>query len=67
MTDARAATIAAYQADAAAYAAGTGPMPESVARDMEEFVERVGVGARVLEIGSGLAATHASSRAAGSS
>lgn len=53
MNQARAATIAAYQADAAAYAAGSGAVPEPVARDLDEFVALVGDGARVLEVGSG--------------
>lgn len=53
MSEARAATIAAYQADAAAYAAGTAALPDSVERDLDEFAARVGDGARVLEIGSG--------------
>jgi SAM-dependent methyltransferase len=57
MTDPRAATIAAYQADAAAYAAGvaalSGPVASAVAADREEFARRVGPGGRVLEIGSG--------------
>lgn len=53
MSEARARTIAAYQADAAAYAAGTAALPESVARDLDEFARRVGAGGRVLEIGSG--------------
>jgi SAM-dependent methyltransferase len=53
MSEARARTIAAYQADAAAYAAGTAAVPESMARDLDEFASRVGAGGRVLEIGSG--------------
>jgi len=53
MSEARAATIAAYQADAAAYAAGAPDVPDSLVRDLDEFVQRVGVGAQVLEIGSG--------------
>jgi len=53
MSEARAATIAAYQADAAAYAAGATDVPDSLVRDLDEFVQRVGVGAQVLEIGSG--------------
>jgi len=53
MTDPRADTIAAYQADAAAYAAGTTAVPDSVALDLDEFAERVVAGGRVLEIGSG--------------
>lgn len=53
MSDPRAETIAAYQADAAAYAAGTAELPESVARDLDEFAGLVLPGGRVLEIGSG--------------
>ncbi len=53
MTDPRDATIAAYQADAAAYAGGTADTPESVVRDLDDFAERVGSGGHVLEIGSG--------------
>ena len=53
MSDPRADTIAAYQADAAAYAAGTATVSESDARDLDEFAARVGAGGRVLEIGSG--------------
>lgn len=46
-------TVAAYQADAAAYAGNGAAMPDSVRRDVEAFVDRLGAGARVLEIGSG--------------
>src|SRR4051794_9457834 len=53
MSQARAATIAAYQADAAAYAAGAPAMSEEVLRDLEEFADLVGAGGRVLEVGSG--------------
>lgn len=53
MSDPREETIAAYQADAAAYAAGTAALPESVARDLDEFARRVVPGGHVLEIGSG--------------
>ena len=53
MSEARAATIAAYQADAAAYAAGTTAVPEPVLRDLDEFAALVGAGGAVLEIGSG--------------
>jgi SAM-dependent methyltransferase len=53
MTDPRNDTIAAYQADAEAYAAGTATLPESVARDLDEFAGRVVPGGSVLEIGSG--------------
>jgi SAM-dependent methyltransferase len=53
VSDARAETIAAYQADAASYAAGAPATTEGVARDLDEFAERVRDGGRVLEIGSG--------------
>jgi SAM-dependent methyltransferase len=53
MSDRRDETIAAYEADAAAYAAGTAALPESVARDLDEFAGLVRPGGRVLEIGSG--------------
>jgi SAM-dependent methyltransferase len=53
MTDPRADTIAAYQAAAATYAAGTAAVPESVARDLDDFAGRVVAGGHVLEIGSG--------------
>jgi SAM-dependent methyltransferase len=53
MTDPRSRTIAAYQADAATYAAGTATTPASVVRDLDEFAARVGARGRVLEIGSG--------------
>jgi SAM-dependent methyltransferase len=47
------ATVRAYDRHAATYAAGTSVMPKEVRRDIEEFADRVGPGARVLEIGSG--------------
>jgi SAM-dependent methyltransferase len=47
------ATVRAYDLDAAAYADNGATMPDSVRRDIEEFVERLGAGAHVLEIGSG--------------
>lgn len=53
MSDPRTETIAAYQADAAAYAAGTSTTPPTVTRDLDEFASRVVAGGRVLEIGSG--------------
>ena len=53
MSDPRADTIAAYQADAKAYAAGTAVTPDSVVRDLDEFAARVGADGHVLEIGSG--------------
>ncbi|UUZ58767.1 class I SAM-dependent methyltransferase [Nocardioides sp. B-3] len=46
-------TVRAYDLDAAAYAANGASMPDSVRRDLEAFAERLGAGARVLEIGSG--------------
>ncbi len=46
-------TVRAYDLDAVAYAANGATMPDSVRRDIEDFAERVGSGARVLEIGSG--------------
>jgi SAM-dependent methyltransferase len=53
MNDARAATIAAYQADAAAYAAWAPAATESMVRDLDEFAASVGVDGAVLEIGTG--------------
>ena len=53
MSDPRAETIAAYQAGAAAYAAGTARLSDAAVRDLDEFAVRVGAGGRVLEIGSG--------------
>ena len=47
------ATVRAYDADASAYAATGASMPDSVRHDIEEFADRLGAGARVLEIGSG--------------
>ncbi len=46
-------TIRAYDRHAAAYAANTLSMPAEVRSDIEDFVRRLGAGARVLEIGSG--------------
>ena len=46
-------TVRAYDRDAAAYVSSTAEMSESVRADIEDFVERLGPGARVLEIGSG--------------
>jgi SAM-dependent methyltransferase len=46
-------TVRAYDRDAAAYASASPAMPDSVRADIEDFVARIGVGARVLEIGSG--------------
>ena len=46
-------TVRAYDLDAEAYA-GNGPaVPDSVRADIEDLVELLGPGARVLEIGSG--------------
>lgn len=52
MTDPRDDTIAAYQADAEAYAAGTAALSGARAAGREEFAQQVGPGGRVLEIGS---------------
>lgn len=49
----RDATVDAYETDAATYAANGALMPDSVRRDIEDFVARLGRGARVLEVGSG--------------
>ena len=46
-------TVRAYDLDAAAYASNGATLPDSVRRDIEAFAERLGAGARVLEIGSG--------------
>lgn len=46
-------TVRAYDLDAEAYAANGAVMPDSVRADIEAFVEHLGRGARVLEIGSG--------------
>ena len=46
-------TIRAYDLDAAAYADASPVVPASVRADIEDFVDRLGPGARVLEIGSG--------------
>jgi SAM-dependent methyltransferase len=46
-------TVRAYDLDAAAYTKASPAMPDSVRADIEDFVERIGVGGRVLEIGSG--------------
>jgi len=43
-------TVRAYDVDAAAYAANGAAMPDSVRRDIEEFAERLGAGARVLQV-----------------
>ena len=46
-------TVRAYDLDAEAYAANGAVMPDSVRADIEAFVQLLGAGARVLEIGSG--------------
>jgi SAM-dependent methyltransferase len=46
-------TVRAYHLDAAAYVEASPTMPDSVRADIEAFAERLGRGARVLEIGSG--------------
>lgn len=51
--EAKAATIAAYDASAAAYRDGTSQLPPEVAAAADALAERLGAGARVLEIGSG--------------
>jgi SAM-dependent methyltransferase len=53
MSDPRTETIAAYQADAAAYAAGLASLSRSNAGGREDFARQLGPGGRVLEIGSG--------------
>ncbi|HEX2896392.1 MAG TPA: methyltransferase domain-containing protein [Marmoricola sp.] len=52
MSDPRSDTIAAYQADAAGYAAGTAALAGARAAGRDEFARQVGPGGRVLEIGS---------------
>ena len=46
-------TVRAYDLDAVAYVEASPTMPDSVRADNEAFAERLDVGARVLEIGSG--------------
>ena len=46
-------TVRSYDRDAAAYVARTATVPDSVRAALEHLAERVGPGARVLEIGSG--------------
>ncbi|HEX5917454.1 MAG TPA: class I SAM-dependent methyltransferase [Nocardioides sp.] len=46
-------TVRAYDRDAAAYAARTVTVPDSVRAGISDLAERLGRGARVLEIGSG--------------
>ena len=46
-------TVRAYDLDAVAYVEASPTMPDSVRADIEAFAERLGPGARVLEIGSG--------------
>lgn len=46
-------TVRAYDLDATAYVEASPTMPDSVRADIEAFAERLGPGARVLEIGSG--------------
>ncbi|KRF34270.1 class I SAM-dependent methyltransferase [Nocardioides sp. Soil805] len=53
MSDERAATVRAYDLDAAAYAANGPALPASVRADVEQLAAALGAGARVLEIGSG--------------
>ena len=46
-------TVASYDRDAAAYAARTAAVPATVRTALAHLAERLGPGARVLEIGSG--------------
>lgn len=46
-------TVRAYDVDAVAYAEASPPVPDSLRADVEDLVDRLGAGARVLEIGSG--------------
>ena len=46
-------TVRSYDRDAAAYVARTATVPDSVRAALGHLAERVGPGARVLEIGSG--------------
>jgi SAM-dependent methyltransferase len=49
----QAETIAAYQADAEAYAAAGAHLTDAVREEVAAFAARVGPGGRVLEVGSG--------------
>jgi SAM-dependent methyltransferase len=49
----QAETVAAYQADAAEYAAASADLVDTVRNEVAAFAARVGAGGRVLEIGSG--------------
>lgn len=51
--EAKAATIASYDASAAAYRAATLTLSPELAATMDRHAARLGAGARVLEIGSG--------------
>jgi SAM-dependent methyltransferase len=46
-------TVRSYDRDAAAYVARTATVPDSVRAALEHLADRLGPGARVLEIGSG--------------
>ena len=46
-------TVRSYDRDAAAYVARTATVPDSVRAALERLADRLGPGARVLEIGSG--------------
>ena len=46
-------TVHAYDLDAPAYAAATAAVPDRVRTALEELAQRLGDGARVLEVGSG--------------
>jgi SAM-dependent methyltransferase len=53
VSDTRDETVRAYDLDAVAYAEASPPAPASVRADMAALADRLGPGARVLEIGSG--------------
>lgn len=53
MSDSRDETVRAYDLDAVAYVEASPPVPASVRADMTALANRLGAGARVLEIGSG--------------
>lgn len=46
-------TVRAYDLDAASYAAATATVPDPVRSALEDLAQRLGAGARVLEVGSG--------------
>ncbi|MGF9756595.1 class I SAM-dependent methyltransferase [Microvirga sp. 0TCS3.31] len=53
MTSETSETVRSYDRDAAAYVARTATVPDSVRAALERLADRLGPGARVLEIGSG--------------